>query len=100
MAQPLYRYRPGAIIDGINDIRTAHNNIDTELDNLEIYAEGQMIHWDGPSREAYWNHKKEWNQRVDDMKDVMIHNAIPALNKILETYDTTERINTGMWQDG
>src|SRR3954452_14085211 len=100
MAQPLYKYRPGAIIEGIDDIRTAHNNIDTELDNLETYAEGQMIHWEGPSKEAYWVHKKDWNLKVDDMKRVMVESAIPSLNRILETYNTTERVNTGMWQDG
>jgi Proteins of 100 residues with WXG. len=100
MSEPLYKYDPQAIIDGMEDIRTAHNKIDTELDNLETYAEAHMASWDGGSKQAYWDHKTAWNGDVDDMKRVMVENAIPALNHILETYNTTERINTGMWQDG
>ncbi len=100
MADQLYKYDPQAIIDGMDDIKAAHNKIDTELDDLENYAEGELVNWDGGSKQAYWDHKAKWNASVDDMKRIMVENAIPSLNHILETYNTTERINTGMWQDG
>lgn len=100
MADLTYKYSDKAIIEGMDAIRKAHNCIDKALDELEIYAESQMVHWTGSARDEYLAHKKQWDKDVDDMKTIMTGSAIPALDRILENYNLTERNNANSWRDG
>lgn len=100
MSEITYKYSADAIISGMEAIKSAHNQIDTALDNLEVYAQSQLATWTGGAQDAYRTHKAEWDKGVDVMKDVMTNNAIPALNHILENYQTTERLNCNGWQSG
>src|SRR4051794_34299777 len=95
-----YKYSAQAIISGMDAIKSAHNQIDTALDNLERYAQSQLASWLGGAQEAYRVHKAGWDGNVNAMKDVMTNNAIPALNNILANYEHTEKINTNGWQTG
>ncbi|MBB5874193.1 uncharacterized protein YukE [Allocatelliglobosispora scoriae] len=100
MGQPTYSYSAEAIIAGITAIRNAHNKIDTALDQLESYSNGQLATWDGDARAMYTQYKLDWDGHVDKMKSIMTTNAIPSLERILDNYDLTERFNSRTWQDG
>jgi len=102
MSDMTYKYRPGAIIEGIENIRTAHTNIDRELDELEAYATRELANWQAVegSKAEYEAHKAAWDAAVNEMGRIMIDDAIPALNKVLEGYNATERANVGMWAQG
>lgn len=100
MSDALYKYNPAAIEQGVEAIRGTHNRIDNALDQLEAYAQGQLANWSGDARASYGEHKRNWDQAVDNMKDIMVLKAVPALQRILENYNRTERLNVSSWQQG
>lgn len=95
-----YRYRTQAIVEGMEDIRRAHNRIDDALDRLETFAESCLSEWAGDAQSQYYAHKTQWNNSVDAMRAIMTEKAIPALQRILENYHSAERINSQGWQEG
>ncbi|MGW0434737.1 WXG100 family type VII secretion target [Micromonospora sp. NPDC003197] len=100
MSQPTYRYDPESILQGMAAIKAAHNRIDDALDALERYADTQLQTWDGDTRQKYNEYKLRWDQSVTNMKDIMVNGAIPSLQRILDNYNHTERINASGWQQG
>lgn len=94
------QYSVDCLTEGMQVIMQTHNSIDQQLDALEGRAEANLVLWVGQAREQYLVHKAGWDHSVDEMKRIMTENAVPALDRILQNYQTTEQFNSSLWNNG
>lgn len=78
------------------DLDKAHKTIVAEFDDMETRLESNLADWQGEARMAYQDAKRQWNQKQEEMNDIL-HKFQQAVRQIHQQYGDTESRNQSMW---
>lgn len=78
------------------DMAEIQKKVETELTELQTFADQAMSLWDGEDREQYRICKNEWNQMETEMNNVLVK-AGEAVNRICSNIKAGEGRIQGMW---
>lgn len=80
-----------------DELAAAHQAIQGHLETLETALQSHLAHWDGAAKEAYFQAKQKCDAATAHMKAVVLQAQLHIANS-LETYQSTEAGNIGIWQ--
>jgi len=91
-----YVFQEDSMQEGVSDLWACNKDIDQYLTTLETFAESRMQDWTGESQRQYWIHKKQWDDAMIELNDVLNH-AGKTVGNTSDNFMLTERSNTKLW---
>lgn len=79
------------------DIQKALSTLESQLDQLERYANPLVATWDGEAKEAYAIRQERWRAASQDLQNIL-RSIKTAVNDSATDYLNTEKSNTGLFQ--
>lgn len=78
------------------EVRSTAQRIHQQLEELKSGVKKIAVSWEGAAQQGYQAHQAKWDARANDLQQVLSQIA-GTLDKAAESYQATERSNTGLW---
>lgn len=97
MADPSYmNIRFETLQQAHDDLSRAHAAVQATIGQLEAELQKGLVHWSGPARDAYGPIKRQWDDAVADMANVLA-SAFKHLATAADLYQSAEHQNVSIW---
>lgn len=81
---------PGTIHTAAEDCKSAGGELGAQFDNLKQDLNPLVNSWSGAAKDQYMSAQAEWDQKFDDLKQLLAQVAI-ALPEIADGYTKTDK---------
>jgi uncharacterized protein YukE len=95
---PTTQYSPIDLEDTATRLQNMGNKVLDDLQALITAADNSCEQWFGSTaKDAYHQHRQEWVDGMNAMRDILNNQAVPAVRNSLDNYTHTENINKQLW---